>query len=172
MPHLPRHCATHHSSPLLLLPARPPSSLPRTRHLQPPRSPTLVKHKNIQPEHIQRVYLPRPKHRTNNAAPLPVPIPSNVQREETDGNNEILPTRRSVVQIMFTKCTGDLWARCTRYLTRCTPLPADLYAWVDVCLCLGRDGPKGHGGGGYGGFRRECGICLCLECRLGVEWGS
>ena len=46
---------------------------------------------------------------------------------------------------MFTKCTGDLWARCTRYLAPCTPLPADLYAWADVCYAMGqRD--MGEGG--------------------------
>ena len=84
MPHLPRQSAAHRTPPLLL-------PLPRTRHLQPPRPPTLVKHENVQREHIQRVYLLRPHHRTNNA-PLPIPIPSNFQREQTDRKNEILPT--------------------------------------------------------------------------------
>ena len=144
IPHLPRQSTAHHTSPpLLLLHPLPPSSLPRTGHLQPPRPPTLVKHKNIQREHIQRVYLPRPQRRTNNAAPLPIPIlstPSKFQREQTVRNNDILPARYSALQFiqhpLLIECTGDVWARCTRSLARCTPLSANLDAWADICLCL------------------------------------
>ena len=58
---------------------------------------------------------------------------------QTNGNNNIPPTRRSALQFLqhplLTECTRDVWDRCTRCLARCAP-PANLYAWADVCLCL------------------------------------
>ena len=77
------------------------------------------------------VYLPRPQRRTNNALPLPIPIfstPSNFQREQTT-ETTIFSSCHKALQfiqhpLLFTECTGDVWARCMRYLIRCTPMAA------------------------------------------------
>ncbi len=55
----------------------------RTCYFKPPRPQALVEHKDIQREHIERVYLPRSEHLWLSAA--------CAGGQQSDGDNDVLP---------------------------------------------------------------------------------